>query len=83
MMFLQFVIWCLGVVLALYVAGYLMFFDGLVSLIMSFGELINGQFDKELVVDMVWSIIKLMFASFVGWLIIFVTGMLSAMFSEF
>lgn len=60
-----------------------MFFDGLVSLIMSFGELINGQFDKELVVDMVWSIIKLMFASFVGWLIIFVIGMLSAMFSEF
>lgn len=79
----QIILWVAGIATALYLAGYQMLFSGAVDLIMAIVDMFRSGANKELAVTAVLSFMKVCFAGLVGWVILFATGMLSAIVSDY
>lgn len=77
MILLQVVIWIVGLCSTFYVAGYLMFFDGAVDMVMSIVDMFKNGVTLELAKTAVWGFIRLWIAGLVGWLIVFATSAIS------
>lgn len=83
MILIQILVWIAGVALAIYLAGYQLFFNGAVDMIVAIMDMFQSGATKELAVTAVISFIKLWVASFVGWLIVLATGAISAIIGEY
>lgn len=83
MILIQILIWIVGLCSTFYIAGYLMFFDGAVDLIISIINMFEDGATLELAKTAVWSFIRMWLAGLVGWLIIFATSALSLFVGEF
>ncbi len=77
MILLQVVIWIVGLCSTFYVAGYLMFFDGAVDMVMAIIDMFKNGATLELAKTAVWGFIRLWIAGLVGWLIVFATSAIS------
>lgn len=75
-------IWILGVGLAIYIAVFSMFIGGLVEFFTVLSEIFNGD-NEGVAIALAFSITKVIFASLVGWLIVLVTGTISAIAGEY
>ena len=83
MLLLQILIWVVGLCSAIYIAGYQMLFDGAVDFIMAIITMIKHGATLELSKIAVLGFIRICLASFVGWLIVLITSMLSYLVSEY
>lgn len=79
MRLLQVIIWIVGVALAIYLAGYHLFFMGGVDLVMSVIDMFHSGVSKELAKTAVLGFVKMWFASLVAWIILTITAIASAL----
>lgn len=82
MVLIQILIWLVGITSTLYIAGYLMFFDGAVDLIMSIINMFKDGATIELAKTAVLGLVRVWLASMVGWLIILATSAISIWANE-
>lgn len=83
MILIQGLVWIAGIVLAIYLAGYQLFFNGAVDMVMAVMDMFQSGATKELAVTAVVGFIKLSVAYLVGWLIVLATGAISVIIGEF
>lgn len=82
-MLIQIIIWVLGICATVYFAGYQMFFDGGVDMIVAIVDMVRDGATLALAKTAVWGFIRMSIAGLVGWLIIFATATISLWFGEY
>lgn len=78
---LQVVIWGTGTAITLYVSG-VPFVLGAIDLIMTIVEIAQSGVTLEVIGKAVWSFIELWIAVFVAWILMSITGFISATFYD-
>ena len=82
-LFIQVLIWIVGIGVAIYIAVFQMFIGGLVDVFVSISDIIKDVETDGVAKDLAWGFAKMIFASLTGWFIILATSLVSAFVGEY